>query len=155
MRHSPISHLLGNDSVPPSLIVWVASFISHSTSMLRTYKRQIEVTRKAIREQARRTRAKPKKITIPNFRISQRLNRLNAADPHLYPSRWRKSARATCITLQNATRFYSKALQTLLREHDRLFRSGPSRKNLNRQSIIPVLPKQWKNTQKGEPHVDL
>lgn len=149
MRHSPISHLLGDNPVPSSLISWVASYISFASDQLRLRKSQIMVTRKAIREQGRRTKTKPKKITSPNFRITLRLNRLNAADPLLYPSRWRKSARATCIALQNANRHYSKALQTLLQEHDRLFRMGTSRKNFNRKTIIPVLPKGLKHTDKS------
>lgn len=155
MRHSPISLLLGNEPVPPSLIVWVASFISHSISMLRLRQNQLRLIRQGVREQARRIRTKPKKIRTPSFRITQHLNRISKADPHMYPGRWRKAARATCIAFQDANRHYAKALQTLLQEHDKLFRIGPHRKTLNRQSIIPVLPKQWKNTQKGDPHADL
>jgi hypothetical protein len=155
MRHSPISHLLGDNPVPSSLISWVASYVSYASDQLRLHKRQLAVTRKAIKEQRRRIKATSKRITTPNFRITQHLHRLYAANPSMFPGRWRKAARATCIAFQDANRHYAKTLQTLLQEHDKLFRIGPHRKTLNRQSIIPVLPKQWKNTQKGDPHADL
>jgi sensor domain CHASE-containing protein len=149
MRHSPISLLLGNEPVPPSLIVWVASFISHSISMLRLRQNQLRLIRQGVREQARRIRTKPKKIRTPSFRITQHLNRISKADPHMYPGRWRKAARATCIAFQDANRHYAKALRDLLDEYNKLFRTGPSRKNLNRKTIIPILPKGLKHTNKG------